>query len=63
VSPLSRHEGRDEAIINARMALYETKRSQNPERWSGNARNWQVVPFTVLNPLPEVEVQSVSLIA
>lgn len=58
VTPESRYAGDDEKLLTARRALYETKRSQNPNRWSGKVRSWKTIPFTVLNPLHSHKNQS-----
>jgi putative transposase len=41
VSPIDRHEGRSEAILEARRAVYEAARARHPERWgSRDTRDW-----------------------
>ena len=50
VTPRDRHEGRDVAILAARHQVYENARRANPERWSGNTRNWSPVGNVTLNP-------------
>ena len=51
VTPAARHDGRDEAILAARRAVYEEAHDRNPERWSGHVRPW-LAPATVrLNPI------------
>lgn len=50
VTPNERHRGDDKAILMQRKALYEVARSNHPERWSGNTRNWQPIEFVHLNP-------------
>ncbi len=51
VTPSSRHSGKDRAILAKRHSVYEQARSQRPERWSGNTRNWSMVNKVFLNPL------------
>lgn len=50
VTPDDRHFGRDEDILNKRKEVYEKARRRNPERWSGETRNWDQVETVVLNP-------------
>jgi transposase InsO family protein len=50
VSPSQRHEGEDQAILQARHALYLQAREMNPDRWSGDTRNWSPVGAVTLNP-------------
>ncbi len=50
VTPSSRHNGRDEAILKSRKEVYEEARKRNPLRWSGNTRNWDRVEEVYLNP-------------
>ena len=55
VTPAQLHEGLDEDLLVKRKALYETARDRNPQRWSGNTRNWQRIQAVHLNPdKPEV---------
>ena len=50
VTPAQRHEGLDEQLLNNRKAVYEAAYAKNPQRWSGNTRNWQRVEAVHLNP-------------
>ena len=50
VTPAQRHSGQDIAILQRRHALYERKRAEHPERWSGRTRNWDRVDLVTLNP-------------
>jgi transposase InsO family protein len=50
VTPSERHRGDDKAILAQRKALYEKARSNHPERWSGDTRNWQRIQSVHLNP-------------
>ncbi len=50
VTPDDRHFGRSEKILAERKTVYEKARSKNPERWSGETRNWNPVATVVLNP-------------
>jgi transposase InsO family protein len=51
VTPDDRHFGREEEILNRRKYVYEKARRKNPERWSGETRNWNPVNTVVLNPI------------
>ena len=50
VTPSQRHTGQDIEILRQRKKLYETKKCQNPSRWSGSTRNWEYVSSVSLNP-------------
>ena len=50
VTPEQRHRGEDTAILENRHSLYQKKRSENPERWSSDTRNWAPVGSVELNP-------------
>lgn len=50
VTPAQRHSGQDVAILQQRKALYEAKKMANPQRWSGNTRNWEHEATVNLNP-------------
>jgi putative transposase len=50
VTPDDRHYGREEGILANRQKVYEQARSSNPERWSGQIRNWCPVRLVWLNP-------------
>ena len=51
VSPLDRHEGRAESILERRRAVYEAARRRHPERWStGKTRAWRTSDEVWLNP-------------
>ena len=42
VRPIDRHERRDEAILEARKAVYKAAKARRPERWGGrDTRNWE----------------------
>jgi putative transposase len=50
VAPDDRHYGREEAILNKRKEVYDQARQKNPNRWTGQARNWEPVEIIRLNP-------------
>ena len=52
VTPQQRHAGEDHEVLKRRTAVYEEARERNPERWSGNIRNWTHNGEVVLNPAP-----------
>jgi hypothetical protein len=53
VTPSSRHQGRDKAILQKRSAVYENAKRLNPLRWSGQTRNWSPITEVHLNPKKE----------
>ena len=59
VTPETRHAGHDRATLASRAMLYANARAQNPERWSGNTRNWQPVGPVWLNPENEVSAPEI----
>jgi len=50
VTPAQRHTGLDAALLRKRAAVYQVARTAHPERWSGDARNWEPVSIVHLNP-------------
>ncbi len=58
VTPAQRHRGEDIEILAKREEVYQQAKAANPERWSGNTRNWGHQPVMALNP--EKKVQAVS---
>jgi len=50
VTPDDRHFGRDQEILSQRRRVYEKARERNPERWTGEIRNWEPIGPVVLNP-------------
>jgi putative transposase len=50
VTPAARHSGEEEAILNNRKIVYEAAKQCNPQRWSGETRNWEPVGTVWLNP-------------
>lgn len=50
VTPGQRHRGEDIEILRQRSSLYEVKKAQRPERWSGSTRNWEHQKTVFLNP-------------
>ncbi len=58
VSPAQRHAGLDGRMLAARHALYQDARTRNPQRWSGQTRNWTPVGVVTLNPERNTVVQA-----
>ncbi len=50
VTPEQRHTGADFEILEQREALYQRARQAQPERWSGNTRDWSYIDVVRLNP-------------
>lgn len=50
VTPASRHYEKDKEILENRKAVYEAARTQNPDRWSKETRNWSRPNIVELNP-------------
>jgi len=50
VTPDDRHYGREEAIQTKRRKIYTEARHKNPDRWSGQTRNWEPIAVVRLNP-------------
>ena len=50
VTPAQRHAQTDEAMLQARAAVYERARQEHPARWSGNTRDWTFIDEVHLNP-------------
>ncbi len=50
VTPEQRHKGLDAKILANRKQVYELAKSNHPERWSGDIRNWEPVEEVYLNP-------------
>lgn len=54
VTPDQRHRGKDQKILQKRQELYEMKKLQNPQRWSGSVRNWAPAGHVKLNPEDQI---------
>jgi putative transposase len=53
VTPDQRHFGHERDILARRRELYARARRANPERWTGDIRNWFPVEHVALNPQPD----------
>jgi putative transposase len=45
------HAGRDADMLVRREQVYRDAKSRNPQRWSGDIRNWKAVGEVHLNPV------------
>ena len=50
VTPDDRHYGREKEILKKRRKVYAEARQKNPDRWSGQTRNWEPIAVVRLNP-------------
>ena len=50
ITPAQRHAGKEEAILINRKEVYKQATSKNPNRWSGEIRNWDAIKEVYLNP-------------
>ena len=57
ITPSQRHRGEDEAVLGRRKEVYQVAKQKNPERWSGQIRNWDPVTEVWLNPPKEIRAQ------
>lgn len=58
VTPAQRHSGEDIAILKQRECVYAEAKKRNPQRWSGETRNWGHEPIVKLNPEKESHGES-----
>lgn len=56
VTPLQRHNGEDIAIRHKRHLVYQAAKKHNPQRWSGNSRNWALPEIVTLNPNKKIDL-------
>jgi transposase InsO family protein len=61
VTPMSRHEMKDEEILKNRKRVYEEAKLKNPNRWSGETRNWNKIEKVFLNYLQEEKNNDIKL--
>jgi len=62
VTPNERHRGEDAEVLKQREAVYKAARERNPERWSGETRNWSLVTEVWLNPPKEHQAKKEQVI-
>lgn len=53
VTPESRHQGKDQEILEKRKIVYMEAKQKNPTRWSKETRNWERIESVKLNHLQE----------
>jgi len=63
VTPADKHAGRDIEILAARKSVYEIARQKNPNRWSGETRNWDPITEVYLNPLKKKQEDDMKIAA
>lgn len=61
VTPNQRHTGKDSAILEHRKKVYQLAKERNPQRWSGEIRDWSPVNEVWLNPPKEVRAEEQKL--
>lgn len=61
VTPVQRHRGEDQQLLENRHALYQKAKAEHPARWSGKTRNWNPIGAVMLNP--DREAKSVPMAA
>ena len=60
VTPHQRHAGLAKEVLAKRKEVYQQARVNNPERWSGQTRNWELSDKVHLNPARDrVEIEDV----
>ena len=57
VTPNQRHHGEEHRLLKRRDAVYNAAKQRNPQRWSGNTRNWTPVTEVWLNPPKEHQAE------
>ena len=51
LTPAQRHNGDENAVVEARKAVYNEAKAKHPERWNGRSiRNWDPPKIVYLNP-------------
>jgi putative transposase len=50
VTPMQRHNGLDEKILQQRDDVYQKAKARLPHRWSRRTRNWEKIKEVLLNP-------------
>lgn len=59
VTPIDRHEGRDESILAHRKSVLEAAKQRRPERWSKETRNCEAKSTVYINKPEEERSESV----
>jgi len=55
VTPADRHALRDHRILARRARTYAAARKRNPNRWTGDTRDWTPIGSVYLNPVKHLE--------
>ena len=55
VTPAQRHRGEAPALLQHRVSVYQAARERQPQRWSGEIRNWSLAPAVWLNPETDID--------
>ncbi len=50
ITPDQRHKGEDQLILSNREEIYKAAKERDPQRWSGDTRDWRMVTKVWLNP-------------
>jgi transposase InsO family protein len=56
VTPSQRHSGQEVTILKNRKDIYEKAKSENPNRWSKETRNWNPIEKVYLNNLQKNKI-------
>ena len=56
VTPVQRHEGKDEEVLKRRKEVLEEAKRSNPTRWSKGVRNCNPIGPVMLNPDREIQL-------
>lgn len=54
ITPGQRYRGEDTALLEHRTEVYQAAKERNPNRWSGETRNWKPIGNVALNPDKEI---------
>ena len=57
ITPYQRHYRLGTDIMKKRVETYKKARAKNPERWSGDIRDWSLPEYVTLNPMDTAEVE------
>ena len=57
ITPYQRHYRLDIDIMKKRTETYKKAKAKNPERWSGDIRDWTLPEYVTLNPMDESEIE------
>lgn len=60
VTPNDRHTGEDKAILTYRRVVYQRAKKANPERWSGQTRQWAAPVEVFLNKQRTSKVEKIA---